>query len=122
MEGNFGLTRTETEIMDYLWGQDSPVPFRELETYFKGEKQKNWKKQTLNTYLSNLQRSGIVGVDKSGTRNAYYPLHSKEELIHQWTAKLVKTSFGGSISKLVAAFASGEKISEEEAEKIRKLL
>lgn len=122
MEETYGLTRTEMEIMEYLWKKGATAPFRELAAYFNEEKDKNWKKQTLNTYLINMQRAGLIGVDKSGVRNAYYALYSREELIHRWTRKLVSQAFGGSISDLVAAFTGGKKLSPEEAERIRKLI
>ena len=122
MEETYGLTRTEMEIMEYLWKKGATAPFRELAAYFNEVKEKNWKKQTLNTYLINMQRAGFIGVDKSGTRNAYYALFSREELVHRWTKKMVKQAFGGSVYDLMVAFTGGRKLSPEDAERIRELI
>ena len=61
-------------------------------------------------------------MDTSGKNYVYYPMVSKDEYVHQWTEKLVRTSFDNSISKLVSAFTGGKKLSQEEAEEIRKLI
>ncbi len=122
MGKNYGLTNTELEIMEYLWSRDEKVSFRELCEYFQTVKEKNWKKQTLNTYLSNLKRSGIVGVDQTGTRYAYYPLCSKDQLIHSWTKNLVKETFDNSLANLFAAFTGGKKLSKKDVEEIRKMI
>ncbi len=52
----------------------------------------------------------------------YYALCSKEELIHNWTRHLVEECFDNSISRLFAAFIGDKKLSEEEAEELKKLL
>lgn len=122
MGKNYGLTNTELEIMEYLWSKGEKVSFRELCEYFQNTKEKNWKKQTLNTYLSNLKRAGIIGVDQSGTRYAYYPLYSKDQLVHSWTKNLVKETFDNSLANLVAAFTGGKKLSKEDADEIRKII
>lgn len=123
MGKNYGLTNTEMEIMELLWQAQGPLPFKELIRYANEEWKKNWKKQTLNTYLNNLQRMGLVEIDKTATpRYLYCALCTKEELIRNWTRKMVKEYFDNSISGLVAAFTGGEKLSKEEAEKLKKLL
>ena len=52
----------------------------------------------------------------------YYYKCSRSELIQNWTKKMVKDSFDGSISNFVTAFTGGKKLSPEEAENLKKLL
>lgn len=120
--GKFGLSNMEFEIMEFLWEKNAPVQFKEILNYFNTEKSKNWKKQTLSTYLSNLRRSGIIDADTNSTYNLYYYNYSRSELTQIWTKKMVKESFGGSISNFVAAFTGGKKLSQEEAERMKKLI
>ncbi len=82
---------------------------------------KNWKKQTLNTYLSNLQKVGLVQVERSNYHYRYLAACTKRGYIQQWTQKLVEDFYGNSIGNFVAVFARGEKLSEEEAQKLKKL-
>lgn len=121
--GKYGLSFIEWEIMEYFWEQNQPVPFKEILDYFNQKKNMNWKKQTLNTYLSNLRRSKLICVDdKSSAYYKYYSCCSREQLIGDWTHSLIQESFGGSISNFVATFAGGKKLSPEEVERIKKLI
>ena len=121
--GKYGLSHTEFAIMEFFWQKDTPVPFKEILDYFNTEKGMNRKKQTLGTYLSNLRRSGLIDADdKSSKYNMYYYKCSRSELIQNWTKKMVKDSFDGSISNFVTAFTGGKKLSPEEAENLKKLL
>ena len=83
---------------------------------------KAWKKQTLNTYLSNMQKAGLIQAERSSYRYRYMAACTKDEYIQRWTQKLVEDSYDNSIGNFVAAFTGGQKLSEEEAEKLRKLI
>ena len=122
MGQNYGLSYTEWEIMDFLWKENKAVTFKELMEYANNDLQKDWKKQTLGTYLKNLQLAGLVGADDEGKRYRYYALLTREEHIEKWTKNLVEKSFDNSISKFVSAFAGGKKLSLKDAEELKKLL
>lgn len=121
MKKNYGLSNTEMTLMNIFWESGHNYTFKDL-LEEPAVLEKGWKKQTLGTYLSNLQKANLLGVDASGKNYIYYPIVSKEEYVHQWTEKLVQTSFDNSISKLVSAFTGGKKLSQDEAEEIRKLI
>ena len=110
------------ELMELFWDTKQPYTFRELLQYSNEVLGKNWKKQTLSTYLTNLQKMGLLDVSAKGKNNVYQASGTKDEYIHQWTEKLVRTAFDSSISKLVAAFTGGKKLSKEEADEIKKLM
>lgn len=122
MKQNYGLTSTKMELMELFWDTKQPYTFRELLQYSNEVLGKNWKKQTLSTYLTNLQKMGLLDVSAKGKNNVYQASGTKDEYIHQWTEKLVRTAFDSSISKLVAAFTGGKKLSKEEAEEIKRLM
>ena len=99
------------------------VPFREIMDVARNEWKKTWKVQTLNTYLINLQKVGLIGTDRTLTQyNAYFALCTKEEHIHNWTRKLVETCFDNSFSRFALAFVGNGKLSKEDAEELKKLL
>lgn len=122
MDKNFGLSHTEKEIMELLWQSEKPLSFREILDYANETWEKNWKKQTLNTYLLNMQKAGLIGSERGKVYQVYFPMCTKEEHIRNWTRKLVKETFGGSLYSFVVAFTGGEKLTEEEAEELRKLI
>lgn len=119
---NYGLTNTEMQIMELLWQADGPVTFREIMDISSKEWGKNWKIQTLSTYLIGLQKMGLVGSERRGCSNAYRAICTKEAHIHNWTKKLVETYFDNSFSRFALAFVGHGKLSEEDARELRKLL
>lgn len=123
MKKNYGLTNTELQIMELLWVAHEPMSFRDIMDVATTEWKKTWKVQTLNTFLLGLQKMGLVGTDKGmSTYNMYYALCTKEQHIHNWTKKMVAECYGNSFANFVTAFIGNEKLSEEEANELRKLL
>ena len=122
MKKNYGLTKTEQQIMELLWAAKAPMTFREIMDVAAREWKKEWKVQTLNTFLLGLQKMELVGAEKGASCNYYYALCTKEQHIHNWTKKMVAECYGNSFSRFVAAFVGDGKLSEEEAEELKKLL
>lgn len=120
---NYGLTSTEMELMEVFWeSPEQGFTFKELQEIAKNTLGKDWRYQTLGTHLANLQRTGLLEVDDSNKNYVYYAHCTKKEHIQKWTQNLVRTAFGNSIGDLVSAFTGGAYLSEEEAEKIKKLI
>ena len=122
MKKEYGLTSTEMEIMEFLWSQEKDVSFKEILTYANEKLHRDWKRQTLSTYLKNLQMAGLVRAQDSKKNYSYYAACTKEEHIHRWTKDLVKKSYGNSIEKFMVAFSGGKKLDKEVADQFRKLL
>ena len=122
MKKKYGLTYTEMEIMEFLWSQENEVQFKEILIYANEKLHKDWKRQTLSTYLKNLQMEGLVKAIDNKKNYSYYAACTKEEHIHKWTKDLVKKSYGNSIEKFMVAFSGGKKLDKEVADQLRKLL
>ena len=122
MKKEYGLTSTEMEIMEFLWSQEKDVSFKEILTYANEKLHRDWKRQTLSTYLKNLQMEGLVKAIDNKKNYSYYAACTKEEHIHRWTKDLVKKSYGNSIEKFMVAFSGGKKLDKEVADQLRKLL
>ena len=123
MKKYYGLTNTEMEVMSIFWDSDKEeFTFKELTAYAREKLNKDWKKQTLSTFLTNLQKMGLLEVRTSGRNYIYYALYSRQGYIDKWARDLIRNDFGNSLSRFIAAFTGGEKISKEEADEIRKLL
>ena len=60
MNKTYGLTNTESQIMELLWQAKEPMTFREIMTVALNDWKKTWKVQTLSTYLANLDRKSVV--------------------------------------------------------------
>ncbi len=121
---NYGLTNTELLIMELLWSKGRPMSFREIMDVATKEWKKDWKVQTLNTFLNGLQKMGMIRAERSMTSsyNVYYPLCTKEQHIHKWTKEMVEVCYDNSFRRLVSAFIGDGKLSKEDAEELKKLL
>lgn len=122
MKAFFGLTSNELDVMEMFWSKKDSMSFGEILEYMSTVFKKEWKSQTLNTYLSNLRKVGLVQIDRTNYHYQYSAACTKEEYIHRWTQKLVEDAYGNSISSLVAAFIGDGELSPEEAEKMQKLI
>ena len=121
---NYGLTNTELLIMELLWSEGRPMSFREIMDVATKEWKKDWKVQTLNTFLNGLQKMGMIRAERSMTSsyNVYYPLCTKEQHNHKWTKEMVEVCYDNSFRRLVSAFIGDGKLSKEDAEELKKLL
>lgn len=123
MKKYYGLTNTEAEIMSIFWdyGKDA-FTFRELMEHAREYLEKDWKKQTLSTFLSNLQKMGLLEIKVNGRIYIYYAVYSRQEYINKWVRDLIRTEFDNSLSSFIAAFADGSMLPKQESDAIRKIL
>ncbi len=123
MKRNYGLTDTETQVMDLLWQAEAPMAFREIMGIATNEWGKVWKAQTLNTYLNVLQKKGLVRARKGEERfHVYYAACTKDEHIHNWTMDMLNDCFGGSFALFMKTYAGDRKLSEKDADELREFL
>ena len=114
MKDYYSLSDTEKKIMELLWQLEEPLSLRETMDYLNEKLNKNWKQQTIGTYLSHLEKAGLVRIDKRFARSyLYFPACTKEEYTQKYLQKLVSESFNNSIADLVCAFTGGKKLSKK---------
>ncbi len=108
------LSETCMLILEYLWSRDTPAKFSEIMCHCIDKEGKNWKKQTINTFLSRLAKKGLVIVNKSHSKAEYFPALSREQYYQQHAKKIVDESYHGSIKNFVCAFTGYQKLTNEE--------
>lgn len=119
----YSLSDTEKKIMELLWQLEEPLSLRETMDYLNEKLNKDWKQQTIGTYLSHLEKAGLVRIDKRFARSyLYFPACTKEEYTQKYLQKLVSESFNNSIADLVCAFTGGKKLSKKDLEELQKLI
>ncbi len=112
---DYELGEVQSRFADIIW-EHQPVASGELVRLC--ESSFGWKKSTTYTVLKKLCEKGLF-INDGGTVRA---LVSKEEFYSQKSEKFVQETFGGSLPAFLAAFASGRKISQAEAEEIRRMI
>ena len=122
MEKKVGLSATEYELMEFFWDNPGEKSFKEILEYFNNVKGKNWKKQTLSTFLTILQNRGYLKADMSRKKYLYSPTRQREEHVTSWLRKLCSDFFGDSLGRFLTAFSGGQQLSDKDAKELREYL
>ena len=113
------LTDAEWTVMEVLWSDDR-FALGEITSALKDTK--GWNKNTVMTYLTRMEKKGLVNIDRSADYHAYTPRVTKDECSKQERDILLNKVYGGAVGDLIAAFLKESRISAEEKEKLNRLL
>ena len=111
----YRLGAVESKFADIIW-ENEPLGSGELVKL--SQERLGWKKSTTYTVLRKLCQRGIF----SNENGMVTSLISKEEFSTRQSRQYIDDEFGGSLPAFLAAFASGKKLSEKEADEIRKMI
>ncbi len=111
----YRLSQSETKFADLIWKHE-PVVSGELVKLC--ERELNWKKSTTYTVLKNLCERGIFQNQNAVVTS----LIKKDEFYARQSRRFVEDTFGGSLPKFLTAFIGGKKLSELQAEELKKLI
>lgn len=112
------MSATEFYILQYLWTRETPATFSEIMVHFNEEEKKEWKKQTVNTFLSRLSQKGFLNIDKSGKRAIYIPAVTSKKFYENYAKQIVDDSYDGSLKNFICAFTANRKINTAEKEEL----
>ena len=110
------LSDSEMEIMQAIWSLPSPVTTSQLLKLFA---HKDWKVQTLSTFLTRLVEKGALRVEKQGKSNLYFPALTQADYHKQEAKHVIDSMYHGSLLDFLAAFYGGQGISKEELSELR---
>ncbi len=112
---NYELAQSEAKFADLIW-QHEPIGSGELVKL--SEKRMGWKKSTTYTVLKKLCEKGIFQNENSVVSS----LVKRDEFYAKQSRKFVEDTFGGSLPKFLTAFIGGEKLSDHQADELKKLI
>ncbi|WP_341280767.1 BlaI/MecI/CopY family transcriptional regulator [Paenibacillus sp. FSL H8-0537] len=115
------LSDTELELMEVIWECTPPVTSTELLSLF-ALKGKEWKAQTISTFLSRLVEKGALTTTRHGRINKYEPLISAEDYRLIGTQHVLDGLYQGSVKNMVSALYDGDKLSDEDIAELKKWL
>ena len=113
------LSRRERQIMDILYQRQSATANEVLAAL---PDQIN--SSTIRTLLRILEEKGHIRHTQEGLRYVYTPTHPPQNAAQQALSHTVRTFFGGSVEKVVAALVSPSdgRLSEEELDRLTALI
>lgn len=114
------LSETEMEVMQIIWASAHPMTSSELLDIFARDKGKEWKGQTMATFLARLVEKGVlISTKQQGRTNIYEPCMSLEEYRSQEAKSLLKTLYEGSVKNFLATLYDGKELTKDEIAELR---
>jgi len=112
---NCKLAESEEKFAKLIW-QNEPIGSGDLVKLC--EKEMNWKKSTTYTVLKKLCEKGIFKNENATVTS----LITEDEYYSRQSICFVEDTFGGSLPKFLTAFIGGKKLSQKQAEELKKLI
>lgn len=112
------LSETEMELMRTIWECEPPVTSTALLRIFS-QRGKDWKAQTISTFLSRLVEKGALTATRQGRTNLYAPRISPEEFKLLETQHVLDDLYQGSVKKLISALYDGDKLTDQDMAELK---
>lgn len=113
----YDMSGTERKIMEVLWERGERMQTREIMDIFT-ERGKNWKRQTLNTFLARLEAKELICREHGMVKAAF----SQKEYQSKYCNEILEQNFGGKFFNFFCAFYDGRTISEAESKELLQLI
>lgn len=117
----YEMTQSESLVMNYLW-REGAKSFVEIMTYLNEEEGRDWKKQTVNTFIKRLTDKGLIVVDETGKNRVYQAAVTNTEYEQGKAVKLLNDYYGGSIGSFLSALTGGKRIDKKVADELRSVV
>lgn len=117
----YEMTQSESLVMNYLW-REGAKSFVEIMTYLNEEEGRDWKKQTVNTFIRRLSDKGLISADETGRNRIYYAAVTNAEYKQGKAVKLLNDYYGGSIGSFLSALTGGRGIDRQDAEDLKAIV
>ena len=114
------LSNAEWDVMNVLWDRGESG-LGEVRAALR-EQGSAWAGNTVQTFLTRLEKKGAVTVLREGPANLYRPVLRREDCRRAALSALRERVFGGSAAGLVSALLEDEALSKEELERLRALI
>ena len=112
------LTEPEWAVLNALWCGERFALGQVVEAL---QPVLGWSPKTVYTYLTRMEAKGLVTIDRSRPQ-PYSAAVTREDCARRERDVLLSTVYGGAAGDLVAAFLKESMISQEERDRLRKLL
>lgn len=116
------LTNAEVLVMKCIWDTPTDMVLSEIVTLVNGRYGREWRPQTVSTYLAHLVQKQFLKMTRQGKIYTYHPLISEKTYRSREMRRFVEFWGSGSAADFLAAYKEDCGLSAEEADEIRALL
>ncbi|MBP0903567.1 BlaI/MecI/CopY family transcriptional regulator [Mariniflexile gromovii] len=112
------LSKSEEELMNYLWKLEKAFMKDLLEIYPEPKPATT----TVATLLKRMTDKGFVAYNLFGNSREYYPLVKKKDYFSKHVNGLIKNFFNDSASQFASFFTKETNLTKEELEDLRSII
>ena len=113
------LSEREWTVLNALW-KTGGAELGTIVTYLLPET--GWNRNTVLTYLTRMEKKGLVRIEKDKYPHIYYATLNREDCQKKERKSFLDRVYSGSTGDLIAAFLKEEPISQEERDRLRQIL
>lgn len=114
---DYRISDSEWPVMQILWEHDSLT-----QTEIMQHLSREWNKNTVHTFLTRLEKKGLVHIDKEASPHRYKASVKREDCVYQEKQSFLNKVYAGSVGKLVSSFLQDGSLSQEEIDDLRNML
>ena len=114
----YDVSQSEGLIMDYLWESEEGRCFREITKYLNEDVGKEWKKQTMNTFLNRLSNKGLITAEMKKGGRIYHAAMTKVEYEKGRAHQFLEKYYDDSLVEFISVLSGGKNIDEKLANKL----
>ena len=114
------ITECEKVVMKCVWDSSQDLSMQEITEMVNTQHGKNWKTQTVSTFLARLVKKDYLKMYRKGRCFYYQPLVDKEEYKDDVLKDYVQFWNGGSMASFVCGLFGKGMLSESDREELKK--
>lgn len=112
------LSRTEEQLMDFLWKQKKAYMKDLIDAYPEPKPAAT----TVATLLKRMQEKGFIDYEQDGRSRKYFPLVRKKDYFSKHVKGLIRNFFDGNPAQFASFFTETTNLSKEQLEELRKMI
>ena len=116
------LTECEQLVMKVIWNSPEELTLPDIVKAVNATYQKEWKPQTVSTFLARLVKKGYLNSYRSGRTFYYQSLISEKTYGNRMIENCVEFWSNNNAGDLLCALNEERKLRSDEVEKIKKLI
>lgn len=117
MKSKYNVTEAEWEVLKMLWRQETSIRQSQLLELFEKEG-KQWKRQTLNTFLARLESKELVKREDG----LVWAVYGEDDFNYLVMKEGIEQLYQGKISQFVAAFSQRGMLDQEDEKELLEII
>jgi len=113
------ISESEWIVANIVWNQPRITSAEVLERLPKGIR---WKQKTVNTFLARLAAKGVLGIEREGKANCYFPKMERAACVQAVSASFFERIFGGAVAPMLEYFCQTAPLSAAEIQDLEAIL